>query len=282
LDYEGGYLWLVGSHSLKRENVASKHKDNRVEKNFKRLAKVSADGNRFLLARIPVAEDKGTYTLKRKVAVDSRQLAAARLRGDSNGNDLTAALAEDDHLRPFLAGIPGKDNGFDIEGIAVSGDRILLGLRGPVLRGWAMILEIDVKTAGDDATTLELKKVGPGGQPYRKHFVDLGGLGIRDLCAESGDLLILAGPTMDLDGPTAIYRWVGGAKPDEQSMVFREELQKVIDVPFGDGTDHAEGLALYTPEGGGDKQMLVVYDAPADARKKGSSLRTDVFALPRG
>src|SRR5262249_32782497 len=54
LDYDrrDGYLWLVGSHSLKRKKPDDKEES--VKENFERLAKVSSDGNRFLLARIPV------------------------------------------------------------------------------------------------------------------------------------------------------------------------------------------------------------------------------------
>ena len=48
--------------------------------------------------------------------------------------------AVDDRVRP----IPGKDNGIDCEGLAVAGDRVFIGLRGPVLRGWAMIIELQV------------------------------------------------------------------------------------------------------------------------------------------
>ena len=50
----------------------------------------------------------------------------------------TRALADDPHFGPYMA-IPGKDNGFDIEGLAVDGHRLLLGLRdvleasGPLL-----------------------------------------------------------------------------------------------------------------------------------------------------
>lgn len=42
--------------------------------------------------------------------------------------------AADPHFAPYLA-IPGKGNGFDIEGLAVDGQRLFLGLRGPVLLG---------------------------------------------------------------------------------------------------------------------------------------------------
>ena len=34
-----------------------------------------------------------------------------------------------------VEGIPSNDNGFDVEGLAVSGNRVFLGLRGPVLAG---------------------------------------------------------------------------------------------------------------------------------------------------
>ncbi|WP_223526514.1 DUF3616 domain-containing protein [Pseudomonas sp. BF-B-26] len=61
--------------------------------------------------------------------------------GRRHGNDLAAAIAEDPQLRDFLR-IPGKDNDFDIEGLVMIGSRLLLGLRGPVLRGWAVLLEI--------------------------------------------------------------------------------------------------------------------------------------------
>ena len=41
--------------------------------------------------------------------------------------------------------LPSKDNGLDIEGLAVLGNRVYLGLRGPVLRGRAIILELELE-----------------------------------------------------------------------------------------------------------------------------------------
>ena len=47
------------------------------------------------------------------------------------------------------------------------------------------------------------------GRGYRKHVLRLDGLGVRDLCPHGEDLLVLAGPTMDLDGPVHVFRWHG-------------------------------------------------------------------------
>ena len=68
-------------------------------------------------------DEQGVPVLVR-AAADGRR--AACLKGNSKGNLLTRLLKEDPHIGPFLE-IPGKDNGFDIEGLAVDGNRLLLG-----------------------------------------------------------------------------------------------------------------------------------------------------------
>lgn len=271
LDYSDGYLWLVGSHSLRREKPGKKEA---VAANFDHLAKVSSDDNRFLLARIPVVTEDGTYTLKKEI----QNRTAAPLYGSDKCSDLTKAVAQDEHLQAFLS-IPSKDNGFDIEGLAVVGSRLLLGLRGPVLRGWAVLLEIELEENKDKPSTLKLKKIGPGSRSYRKHFLQLGGLGIRDLCVYGTDLLILAGPTMDLDGPTTIFRWPGGAQPAGESLVFAEQLPIVMEVPYGQGEnkgmDHAEGMTRFGEDA---RSILIVYDSASKARKQGeNSVVADIF-----
>jgi hypothetical protein len=280
LAYQDDYLWLVGSHSLKRkypkEGMSAKE-------NLQRLEKVKSDGNRFLLARIPVVEENGSYTLKQTALRGDQRLVAAQLRGNDRTSDLLEALRSDSHLAPFLA-IPGKDNGLDLEGLAVAGPRIFIGLRGPVLRGWAMILELEVSEEGDDRSVLRLKKGGRDRRPYRKHFLQFCGLGVRDLCVDGSDLLILAGPTMDLDGPVTVFRWPGGARSEGEGVVFAKELPVVLQVPYGQGerkgTDHAEGMTLFNPEGGSDSSLLMVYDAAAKDRKQGDdAVEADFFSL---
>jgi uncharacterized protein DUF3616 len=278
LVYADGYLWLVGSHSLKRKKPQLR---DGAEKARKQLAQVSSDGNRYLLARIPIVESDGTYTLAKEETQDGKKRTAAQLRGSGQGNDLTEALRGDEHLGSFLT-IPGKDNGFDIEGLAVAGERLFIGLRGPVLRGWAVILEVELEEDNDQRSTLRLKAIGPNARLYRKHFLHLGGLGIRDLCAQGSDLLILAGPTMDLDGPVTIFRWPDGTEPKGENVVPASELERVLDVPYGQGVDHAEGMTLFSPDGGKARSLLVVYDSASQSRQLGeSTLAADVFLLPR-
>ena len=279
LDYGDGYLWLVGSHSLKRINPTLEDGHKQAKK---QLAKISTDGNRYLLARIPLVEVDGSYTLMKESNKLGEKRTAAQLHGTAQGNDLTEALKGDKHLEPFLA-IPGKDNGFDIEGLAVVGKRILLGLRGPVLRGWAVILEVELDEDVKKPSTLRLKPIGSKQRLYRKHFLQLGGLGIRDICVQGSDILILAGPTMDIDGPVTIFRWIGGATPlKKECVVLADELEHIVDVPYGQGTDHAEGMTLFSTDEGAPRSLLIVYDSASESRQlKENTVVADVLQLPK-
>ena len=265
LDHHDSYLWLVGSHSIKRKKVKE---GETTEKNFNRLATPEIKGNRFILARVPLLESDPDRVLK-----------SAQLEGDLKSNALVDAIKQanngkgDPHFSGFLT-TPGKDNGFDIEGLAISGERIFLGLRGPVLRGWAGILEVAVAEAD---SRLKLRETGPEGRPYKKHFLDLDGLGVRDICVDEPDLLILAGPTMDLDGPVAVYRWPDALASSKEQLVSAKDLERLFVVPNGAGVDHAEGMALIADP----KRLLIVYDSPSKERKiSDRAVKADVFDLP--
>jgi hypothetical protein len=291
LDFRDSHLWLVGSHSLKRKKVESADM-GADEKLIKKLGKVEREGNRFILARIPLISVGNEQELK-SPAVDpsgsAPLLKAAAAPGDLVGNALTDAIRKADngkgdlHLARFLD-IPGKDNGFDIEGLAVVRESIFLGLRGPVLRGWAMILELAIEV--NDLSELTLRESEVTGRPYRKHFLDLKGLGVRELCFDGEDLFILAGPTMNLDGPAEIYRWKNPAKHKGDSFVRSPDLEHVVDLPFGQGKDqgkdHPEGFTII-PGTRTPPQCLVVYDSPSEERtiEGPGTVRVDVFELAR-
>jgi hypothetical protein len=285
LDIADGYLWLVGSHSVKRKNVSvKKDRKDADEKNIDKLRKTDGKGNRYLLARVPLASDGETGESVLAASSTDGTLKAAQLDGTMTDNLLTRAINEPDedgkpdrHLSPWLA-VPGKDNGFDVEGLAVAGERVFLGLRGPVLRGWGVVLELHVEDGAPGE--LKLKKIGPKGRAYRRHFLNLGGLGVRDLCLDGRDLLVLAGPAMTHDGPVRVFRWPGGAAEAKETVVWPDEFAgDPLTIHHSEGGDRAEGIALVR---GSDRlSILVVYDAPSEDRKVGKrAVRADVFKLP--
>jgi hypothetical protein len=245
----GPYLWAVGSHSSRRKRIKAKHEGDKA---VRRLAQVTDEPSRRIVARLAIAD--GLDGLPTIVAEAPGGHTSALLPGG-----ITGTLADDPHLAPFLA-IPGKDNGFDVEGVAVRGESLYLGLRGPVLRGWAVVITLAPQL--DPArNVLELAPLDDEGMVYRTHFLDLDGLGVRDLCPDGADLLVLAGPSMDLDGPVRVYRWRGGLDGDAPRVVRAPALVRELDLPFGDGDDHAEGIGLLD-----GRRLLVVYDSPAPAR----------------
>jgi len=259
-----GWLWVVGSHGLKRKNARA---EGDHAGNAKRLAKLTLDRNRRLLACLPIEPDgEGQPCLVRK-ARDGRR--ALRLKGDAQDNLLTRLLADDPHFGPYM-NIPGKDNGFDIEGLAVDGNRLLLGLRGPVLRGWSALLEVAVEARGDQ---LRLAPLDDSGILLRKHFLQLDGLGIRDLHFSGDDLYILAGPTMVLNGEIRLFKWPlarPALKANREPVRFEVALTESVSLPHARGANRAEAICDLPPTLAGDKpRWLVLYDAPGADRRDG-------------
>lgn len=269
MSYDDGYLWVVGSHCLKRK------KPRDAADTRDRLATVEREANRCFLGRLPLVPDAAWPGLLEPVEDGGSGRRAACLKMTSSGNALTKALAGDAHLGPFLA-IPAKDNGFDVEGLAARGDRLFLGLRGPVLRGWAVVLELRVKSGKPGRLTL--RRMAPEKTRYRKHFLDLGGLGIRDLAFDGYDMVILAGPTMDLHGPMAVYRWPQALLAAEGQVITADRLVHVADLPYGRDHGHAEGMTIVTDHEV-SPGLLVVYDSPGRARvREGTAGHTVVDA----
>ena len=267
-----GYLWVIGSHGLKRKNA--KPERSHAE-NAKRLAKVALDGNRRLLACLPIETDAQCEPCLVRNTQDGRR--ALRLKGEAQENLLTRLLADDPHFGPYMA-IPGKDNGFDIEGLAVDGQRLLLGLRGPVLRGWSALLEIAVEARGDQ---LRLVALDDSGTLLRKHFLQLDGLGVRDLHFSGDDLYILAGPTMVLNGDIRIFKWPlakSVTKANREPVRFETALTESVSLPHGRGTNRAEAICNLPPVlAAGKPSWLVLYDAPGADRRDGDAVFGDLL-----
>jgi hypothetical protein len=258
MDIEGlaaadGYLWIVGSHALKRKKPDADDGDGAEA--LARMERVARERNRFFLGRLPLEEaTTGVFTPRARVA--ERGAACLRLGGPGGG--LARWLRKDPHLGSFLK-VPAKENGLDIEGIAARGERVWLGLRGPVLDGHAVVLDLALKEP--KRGRLKPRRIGAAaGRRYRKHLLDTGGLGVRGLRLDGGDLLLLVGPTMALEGTAHVLRWRGAALDEAEGLVPAGRLELVADLPYRREADHPEGLELWPDAGRG--AFLVVYDAP--------------------
>lgn len=277
LDIAGGYLWLAGSHGAVRTRVG---RDETPETIAQRLARIAFPPSRRVLARIPLVPGRdGPEPARTGAGPDGSPLHAGLVEV-AGEHSLVTLLARDEHLGPF-AGLPGKDNGLDVEGMAVVGDRVLLGLRGPVLRGWAVVVEIEpVAVVGDPV--LRLRAGVAGDARYRKHFLQLEGLGIRDLARVGDDLLVLAGPTMLLDGPSRIVRVRGGAAAGVSLSELpgaRRPEQLGPDLEVGDGNDHPEAITV-TGSGDGSFEVLLTYDSPRRRRRTAAGVLAEVGSFP--
>jgi hypothetical protein len=255
LGVDDAYLWVVGSHSLKR--CKPKRDESGAEDALERMENVERESNRYCLGRIPLIEEApGLFTPVRS----DGEREAAWVKFGRRKSALVRWVSEDPHLAPFLT-IPSKENGFDVEGLAVSGNRVWLGLRGPVLRGHAVVLSLDF----DERRPGRLKaRRADGRQRYRKHLLDTRGLGVRDMRLDGDDLLLLVGPTMSLEGPAFLLRWRDAVHDDTSGVIDPARIETVAELPYRLHVDHPEGIDLWPEAGPG--ALLVIYDAPGPER----------------
>ena len=262
LDIEGlaidaGRLWIVGSHSRTRKRL--KAGATATPETLARLTTIRDKPNRAFLGCVPLSDlGDGRHAL----APHGARMLSIRAGEDA----LKRRLAADAVLEPFLA-IPAKENGLDVEGIAVDGTRVTVGLRGPVVGGWACLIDLQLREGGSAGLKIDGDLV--------RHWVDLDGLGVRDLKRDGDDLLILAGPTLAVSGPAAVYRWSGWVHAAAEPSVQTPELRFVL--PSGYRCDHPEALLAYRDATGG--HLLVINDSPHPSRLDAGGIRADVFAL---
>jgi len=145
---EGNRYYVIGSHGIsKKEGLPQ--------------------GNRYSIFRLTV--DPATGLPVRPLVVDKASLVGI--------------LRTDPVLGAYF-GKPLQQRGVNIEGLAVRGGRLFVGLRGPNLQGDAFVLEI----RADDMFSGNLQPA------YVLHRLPLGvGYGIREIVAAKSDFLIIAG-----------------------------------------------------------------------------------------
>ncbi|HEY3391281.1 MAG TPA: DUF3616 domain-containing protein [Lacipirellulaceae bacterium] len=217
------HIYIIGSHSIRRRLVDP---ERTYRQNRRRLSRV-----------VPHTE---SYRLFRIQLDDAGQLAA------KESIDLRDILENDEILGPFLS-VPGKENGIDIEGIAVKNGKLFVGFRGPVLRGnFVPVLAFRFDEPDD----------------YELLFMQLGGRGIRDLVAVEDGFLIVAGAIGDGDASYQLCLWNGedgvpGEGGWDSQIVKLGELATELGIK-------PEGLAV-SAETANEWRLLVVNDGDASA-----------------
>jgi hypothetical protein len=113
---------------------------------------------------------------------------------------LSEALAAARPIRPYFTQDLMSANGVNVEGLAVVGGKLFVGLRAPTLDGKGFIVAVDANRLFDERASINEGDV-------RTISVSIGaGRGIRDLARlNDGQLLILSGPAQDAPVPFQIH-----------------------------------------------------------------------------
>ena len=151
---------------------------------------------------------------------------------------------------------------------------MILGLRGPVLRGWALIVRLEMK----ETAAGELKPVKrEDGRRYAIHALDLRGQGIRDLAWDGDRLLILSGAISDHEALQSVF--VLDPSDFDREVIGADRLPSILDLAIQRGGDNAEGLEVVGE--GADRRLMIVYDSPHNHRTDADEgrLTGDLFTL---
>jgi hypothetical protein len=158
----------------------------------------------FSLIRIPIDPKTGRPSFEVKAGAVAKEIVFAK----SIKPAMLASEKIGPHVDKCLGTKPSKkkkgdfahEQGANVEGLAILGGNLFVGFRGPVQNGTAYMLKFDRDAVfaqeGAKASTIEVK---------------LGnGMGVRDLAAVAGGLLVLSGPEDDDPGKAAIHYYDDG------------------------------------------------------------------------
>lgn len=206
-------LWVCGSHCRVRRGA-------------------KADG-----PPDPRIVDRPSRQLLGHLRIVNGDIVASAMAPLAGPRSLRARLAREPLVAPFLH-LPTKENGLDIEGLAVFGESLLIGLRAPVVGTTALVLRFPISGAGNIGTAMQTI------------VLDLGGLGVRELANAGSFVYVIAGPVGKTGGPFRLYRW----HPADARRIQKPTL--LHEWPIGG--DRPEGLCVLRRDG--VDGVLVVYD----------------------
>jgi len=160
--------------------------------------------------------------------------------------------------------VKGGD-GLNIEALAISADqsRMLIGFRGPLVDGRAIVASIEnFAEVFDSDADLVIAPV--------LDELDLGGLGIRGLSyvPAVGEYLVIGGPVSKADAEFGLWRWKGpGASPCR------------VELPGLQGFAHAEGVSPADLAAGTQHVIIVSDDGDRKSHRDATYLVFDAALL---
>jgi hypothetical protein len=218
---QGEICYVIGSHSIKRKKV-DPEKSYKV--NRERIAEVKIEKTRGHLFRL----------------VSDPKIGALVEQGCIS---LQSILTTDEILGRF-ASIPSKENGLDIEGLAMKGDRLYIGFRSPVLReNYVPVLITEFDQPKD----------------YELVFINLGGRGVRAMADTNDGFLIIGGPPGDGEGTFHLYFWTGEDMIPGNDRSAQRILTDLGEIQLPIAAAKAEGLTVIE-ESSRAWEVVIVYD----------------------
>jgi hypothetical protein len=236
----GEVIYALGSHSATRRRAD--RADRTQAENIKRLGSApEKNPDRASVFRFKLSSDGHASPVE--------------------STSLTGFLSADPILKGFV-GVPSKENGIDLEGLAADGDTLYAGFRGPVLRhGLVPILRFTFAAPAQGSLL----------------FMNLGGRGVRDLVRVSDGFLVLAGPVGDSDQPHRLYWWNGrNGVPGKEDDGGRTVSLGDVPAPAG---GKSEAIVLLG-ETSSDYRIAVFYDG-VSATTTVEGDRPSVFRVSR-
>ncbi len=240
--YAEPYFYIVGSHGCSRKGGEF------------RLSS-------FLLARIRVdAEGIPTGPDGKKLAPEEWQDAV------ETTYRLSDYLAKADKAGAFFGkSLDETENGLNIEGLAVDGDRLLVGLRAPALSDAAYIVAAEIA---------DLFRPGNGPAKGKAEVmpIKLGkNMGIRDLASlPDGQLLVLAGPAQEQDLAYQLFLVEPGKGGKPKSLAKLEPMESEEE----DEPVKAEAVTVLSADGG-ELRVLILFDGIKNGAPREMRLRLD-------
>jgi phosphohistidine phosphatase SixA len=231
----GPAYYVVGSHAPRRKNIFRPDDEGstlaKIRKRFEEDSP-EREKDREVLFRVEIDPATG------ELAGGPPQKST--LRGMIDGNRVLAPFGK----------LAATENGVDIEGIASDGERLYVGLRGPVLRfGFAAVVAF--------------KPEAPENADLR--YLRMDGRGVRDLARVGGGFLVIAGPTGDSSQSCRLYHWDGeselpGVRGAGDPPAGKTTLLGTIPAAPGAPGAEPEGILVLKDEPNAPYEVLFVYD----------------------